>query len=85
MDIAATRVTSSGPTEAQRKRWKKRNACTSCGSPSHWSNECPKNDGSSPGLARGSSSNQKVQIRYIRAEPAGGLSEDDEGDNNKDY
>lgn len=41
MDIMAIRVT-----ESQRKRWKKKNACTFCGSPSYWSKDCLNNDGS---------------------------------------
>lgn len=76
MDLMATRVT-----ELQRKRWKKKNACTSCGSPDHWSKDCPSNDGSGGSSSRRDrDGKQRVQIRYIRAEPGEGLEEDDDGD-----
>ncbi|CCC06007.1 hypothetical protein SMACR_00223 [Sordaria macrospora] len=76
MEIAVARIqptggssragSSSGPSDAQRKRWKKKGACIACGSPSHWSKECPINQG-------------QTRIRYIRAtESDGGLEEDGE-------
>ena len=81
IDFIATRVT-----ESQRKRWKKKNACTACGSPNYWSKDCLSNTGGGSS-GRPSGSKPATQIRYIRAEPDGGLEEDDDGDdyNKEDY